>query len=159
MSEKEIKIESVEEQVETVDATPDQKPDQEPKVAPNEMFVFPWSWEEATNLKYADLHVWCRNCGADTALEHPGMKNMQTAMHIDPMPTTNKAFLAMSCPKCNTQVVLHFRDAANPPTPEEEAEMEKARLEERERMLAAQEAAKKQASIDPTDDVTVEEEK
>jgi hypothetical protein len=69
---------------------------------------------------------------------------MQTGLYTETR-TDNKAYIAFACPNCDNQLVLHFRDAANPPTPEEEAEMERLRLEEREKKLKASTTSDKES--------------
>ncbi len=102
------------------------------------MRVFPWSWEDFEQYKYGDLHMWCRNCGKDNPMNHPSMKNMQTAMPINPVPVDNNGIIALGCENCGSQLVLHFRKSTNPPTPEEEAEMEKEMKKRREEVLSAE---------------------
>lgn len=86
------------------------------------MFVFPWSWENEEKYEYADLKIWCRNCATDNSTDHPNMQNVQTAIHIDPLVTDNKSIMALTCKNCGSQLVVHFRKAANPPVEEEAKE-------------------------------------
>lgn len=119
MSEKEIEIKSeeiVEEQEGNVETD---------SVEDNvNMRIFPWSWEKFEKYEYGDLHLWCRNCGKDNPMKHPGMKNMQTMMPINPLPVDNEGMLALGCENCGTQLALHFRKAANPPAEDEIKEKE-----------------------------------
>lgn len=131
MSEKEtaIKLEETpqEQEVEVMEHDP---------LAGVDLNHFPWTDEEKVNYKYADMYVWCRKCNLDNG---PEAENVQTALIVQ-APTDNRSYIGLTCRNCGNQLVLHFRDAANPPTPEEEAEMERQRLEERDKRIAEAEA-------------------
>lgn len=126
--------------------------EQEIKAAPVEvekedLSKFPWSDEENVDYKYADMHVWCRQCGTDNGPEQPDHANIQTGLVIQSK-ADNTSHIALACGNCGAQLVFHFREAANPPTPEEEMEMERKRLEEREKALAAQANSERESNIE-----------
>jgi hypothetical protein len=89
-------------------------------------FSFPWEKEEHKQFAYGDLFVWCRNCGSDSATNK---KNIQTAL-VTQTNVDNKDVLALGCPVCGSQIVLHFKESVNPPLEDEKQNTDWSTLEQ-----------------------------
>lgn len=81
--------------------------------------IVPFIEKEYEQYEYGDLHVWCNQCGSDTAMLHPGMKNLQTAF-ITQTPIDNHSIMILSCGVCGNKLALHVKKAINPPKKDEE---------------------------------------
>lgn len=95
---------------------------------------------QVTSFKFADLVLHCGNCGHDEVLE----SNVQTGRQLRFLRAEDgqNGIIALACSECQNYILLHFVDAANPPTEEEIAKMEKKIADQRE---ALQKAAKENA--------------